>query len=214
MRKFGDLEFLFPAIRSGILAATLLEPERWWYMRELADKIETSPSSLQRELASLVEAGLLERRDDGRRAYFRANAASPLFGELRGIIEKTAGMVQALKKSLARFGDRIQTAFVYGSFARGEAHVRSDLDLLIVGAVKQIDLVPVLRELEAKFGREVNVTLFTLKEIRHKLNAGDHFMQSVLGGKIILLKGNADELGKLDRGKEATSTHVQPLGTR
>ena len=197
MHKEGILDALFPTVRSGVLSATLLQPDHWWFMTELARHLETAPSSLQRELDSLVSAGLLLRRQDGRRAYFKANEDSPLFQDLRGIMEKTAGLLPALKAALKDFDDRIELALVYGSIARGEGHSASDLDLMIVGTLKQIDLVSVLRKLEARFRREVNVTLFSPQEFRRKLAAEDHFLHSVLMGKTISLKGTPDELGKV-----------------
>jgi predicted nucleotidyltransferase len=197
MHRERVLDALFPTVRSGVLSATLLQPDHWWFMTELARQLETAPSSLQRELESLVSAGLLLRRQDGRRAYFKANADSPLFHDLRGIMEKTAGLLPALKLALQDFGDRIELALVYGSIARGEGHSASDVDLMIVGALKHIDLLPVLRKLEARFRREVNVTLFSPQEFRRKLAAEDHFLHSVLMGKTISLKGTPDELGKV-----------------
>jgi predicted nucleotidyltransferase len=197
MHKEGILDALFPTVRSGVLSATLLQPDHWWFMTELARHLETAPSSLQRELDSLVSAGLLLRRQDGRRAYFKANEDSPLFQDLRGIMEKTAGLLPALKAALKDFDDRIELALVYGSIARGEGHSASDVDLMIVGALKHIDLLPVLRKLEARFRREVNVTLFSPQEFRRKLAAEDHFLHSVLMGKTISLKGTPDELGKV-----------------
>jgi predicted nucleotidyltransferase len=194
MRKRNTLDALFPEIRSGVLSATLLQPGRWWFMTELARHLETTPSSLQRELESLVAAGLLERRRDGRRSYLRANAGSPLFADLRGLLEKTRGLVPALTKALKPFGDRIELAFLYGSIASGEEHSASDVDLAIIGTLRQIDLLPALRKLEARFHREVNVTLFSPQEFRTRLAAGDHFLSSVLKGKTILLKGTLHEL--------------------
>lgn len=194
MRKYSTLDALFPEIRAGVLSATLLQPQRWWFMTELARYLETTPSSLQRELESLVGAGLLDRRQDGRRSYFRANSASPLFADLRGLIEKTRGIVPALTAALKPFGGRIELAFLYGSIARGEEHSASDVDLAIVGTLRQIDLLPVLRKLEARFHREVNVTLFSPGEFRAKLAAKDHFLSSVLKGKTIPLKGALHEL--------------------
>jgi len=82
MRKSLVLDALFPAIRQQILAATLLEPEKWWYLTELASHLGTSPSSLQRDLGALTRSGLLEHRQDGRRTYYKANTASPVFSEL------------------------------------------------------------------------------------------------------------------------------------
>jgi predicted nucleotidyltransferase len=192
MRSTSILDALFPSARSGVLSATLLQPERWWFMTELARRLETTPSSLQRELKSLVAAGLLLRRQDGRRAYFKANPDSPLFADLRGLIEKTSGLVPALTAALERFDDRIELAFIYGSIARGEEHSASDVDLMIVGTLKQIDLVPALQKLEASFSREVNVTLFSPEEFHRRLSAGDHFLRSVLSGKTIPLKGTIE----------------------
>jgi predicted nucleotidyltransferase len=194
MRTNGILDALFPTIRAGVLSATLLQPEHWWFMTELARHLNTTPSSLQRELESLVSVGLLLRRQDGRRTYFKANADSPLFRDLRGLLDKTSGIVPTLKSALTRFDEQIELAFLYGSIARGEEHSASDVDLAIVGTLKQIDLLPALRKLEARFGREVNVTLFSPQEFRRKLAAEDHFLHSVLKGKTIPLKGTLNEL--------------------
>ena len=194
MRTIGILDALFPTIRAGVLSATMLQPEHWWFMTELARHLETTPSSLQRELESLVSVGLLLRRQDGRRTYFKANADSPLFRDLHGLLDKTSGLVPALTTALKRFDDRIELAFLYGSVARGEEHSASDVDLAIVGTLKQIDLLPALRKLESRFGREVNVTLFSPEEFRRKLAAKDHFLHSVLKSKTIPLKGTLDEL--------------------
>jgi DNA-binding transcriptional ArsR family regulator len=97
MRTNGTLAALFPKVRAGVLSSTLLQPDRWWFMTELARDLEVTPSSLQRELESLVAAGFLLRRQDGRRIYFKANSESPLFPELRGLVEKTAGTISELK---------------------------------------------------------------------------------------------------------------------
>ena len=194
MRTTRTLDALFPTARGGVLSATFLQPERWWFMTELARHLEVPPSSLQRELKSLVASGLLIRRQDGKRVYFKANADSPLFPELKGLIEKTVGIVPALKEAIKRFGDRIELALLYGSMARGSEHPGSDIDLMIVGGIKQIDLLPTLRKLEARFRREVNVTLFSPEEFHRKLASRDHFIDSVLKGTTMPLKGKSHEL--------------------
>src|SRR6185436_14416641 len=50
MRKPAALGALFPTVRGYVLTATLTQPEKWWYLSELAQFLGTSPSSLQREL--------------------------------------------------------------------------------------------------------------------------------------------------------------------
>jgi len=87
--KVPVLDALFPSIRQHILATILGEPARWWYLSELAHHLGTTPSSLQRELPLLVNAGILEERRNGTRTYFRAQQVSPTFRNLRGIFAKT-----------------------------------------------------------------------------------------------------------------------------
>jgi predicted nucleotidyltransferase len=194
MRTSGTLDALFPAVRAGVLAATLLQPDHWWFMTELARHLEVTPSSLQRELESLVASGFLLRRQDGRRIYFKANTESPVFPELKGLVEKTVGIVPELQAAIEKFGGRIELALLYGSIARGEEHAGSDIDLIVVGTLRQVDLLPVLRRLESRFRREVNVTLFSSGEFHRKLASADHFLSSVMNAKTIPLKGLLNEL--------------------
>ncbi len=87
--KVAVLDALFPSVRQHILGTILAEPARWWYLSELAHHLATTPSSLQRELPLLVNAGILEERRNGIRTHFRAQQASPTYRNLRGIFAKT-----------------------------------------------------------------------------------------------------------------------------
>lgn len=194
MRNTTTLDALFPPVRSGLLATLLLDPGKWWFMSEIAERLDRTPSSLQRELESLVASGILLRREDGRRAYFKANQDSPVFSDLRGLLDKTVGIVPALTTALKPFAGQIELAFLFGSVARGEERAASDVDLLIVGSLRQIDLLPTLRKLESRFSREFNATIYSRREFRDKLAHGDHFLATVLRGKTVVLKGDPDEL--------------------
>src|SRR4029434_3466031 len=120
MRKKRALDSLFPRTRQAVLAATLLQSDRWWYLSDLAKYLGVSPSSLQRELAALVSADILRQRRDGNRVYFQANPDCPFLPELQGLLVKTAGMVDVLREALTPFAKRIRWAFIYGSVARAE----------------------------------------------------------------------------------------------
>src|SRR5215469_18339711 len=154
MRKLSSpLDSLFPGVRQGVLAATLTQPEKWWYISELAKFLHTRPSSLQRELSSLEQSGILQQRRDGRRTYFKAEARSPIFRELRNIFEKTVGLIPTLRGAFRPFAEKIVYSFVYGSIARREEHATSDVDLMLIGNVSLGDLSPALRKVEKRLGR-------------------------------------------------------------
>ena len=195
MRKnMPELHSLFPGVRQGVLAATLTRPEKWWYLSELATFLNTRPSSLQRELTSLQQSGILQQRKDGRRIYFKAETRSPIFQELRSIFEKTAGLIPALKVALRPFESKIVCAFVYGSIARGEERATSDVDLMVIGKVGLGELSPSLRRAEKRLGREVNVTNYSVDEFRKKVTEEDHFLTTVLKGSLHFVKGEQRDL--------------------
>jgi len=195
MRKPPALAALFPTIRGELLAATFNQPARWWYLSELAAFLGTRPSSLQREVRTLVGAGVLQHRREVTRIYVRPDRRSPLFRELRGLVEKTAGVIPALRLALEPF-EGIECAFVHGSVARGQEHALSDVDLLVVGCVGLADLAPALRKVETRIGREVNVTTYAPREFRSKVASGDHFVAAVLAGPMQFVKGHARDLGE------------------
>jgi predicted nucleotidyltransferase len=203
MRKKRPVDALFPKTRRGILAATYGQPQRWWYLSELAQQLNTTPSSLQRELQSLVSICILRQRRDGRRTYFQAETESPIFDELCGIITKTLGIAEALRDALSKFGDSVACAFLYGSVARRQEHALSDVDLMVIGSVGLSELSPPLRALEKKFGREINATCYSPEEFRNKVEAENHFVMNVLRSDKSFLKGDEDDLeslaGKPDR---------------
>ncbi len=197
MRNSSVLTALFPQVRQGVLAATLGQPDKWWYLSELAGRLGTSPSSLQRELSSLVASGILVHRREGTRAYFKAETQSPVFRDLQHLFEKTAGLAPILEQILKPFGDKIQSAFIYGSVARSREHAMSDVDLMVIGRAALADLSPLLRKAEVRLGREVNVTAYSPEEFREKIKSGDHFLTAVLRGRKQFVKGGQRDLDEL-----------------
>ena len=192
--KAPALDSLFPSVRQGVLAAVLTRPEKWWYLSELAEFLHTRPSSLQRELSSLEQSGILQQRKDGRRAYFKADVRSPIFRELRSIFDKTVGLIPTLRIALRPFANKIVCAFVYGSIARREEHSASDIDLAVIGNVGLGDLAPALRKTEKRLGLEVNVTNYSVDEFRKKVAKRDHFLTTVLRSRLEFVKGERSDL--------------------
>lgn len=197
MRKSNILSPLFSKTRQGVLAATYGQPERRWYLSELADWLGTAPSSLQRELKSLSETGILKTVREGNRIYFQAEADSPIFNPLKELVAQTLGVIPALKEAFYQFEAQTKCAFIYGSVARGEEKSTSDVDLLVVGAVGIANLAPTLRRLEKKFKREFNATCFAPNEFREKARAGNHFLTTILKEKKIFIIGDADDLDRI-----------------
>ncbi len=202
MRTSGSIDALFPKTRQAILAATFGQPQRWWYMRELARHLRVTPSSLQRELASLVRGGILLEKREGKHVYFQAAADSPIFQELQGLILKTVGLADVIREALKPLADRIQWAFIYGSVARSQEHSSSDVDLMIIGDLGLADVSSPLRKAERRLNRAVNPTTYTADEFAAKVKSNHHFIATVMRSKKLFILGDPREFGRT-LGKEA-----------
>lgn len=210
MRKFQLIDALFPAVRQQVLAATLLQPERWWYLSDLADHLGRPPSSLQRELAQLHAAGILESRKEANRTYYRPNVDCPILSELTGLIVKTVGVADVLRRALNPFARRIDWAFIYGSLARGDEIAESDVDLLIIGDVTLSDLARPLKTLEQKLARPINPSVFPRPEFAAKVRAGHHFVRSLVPYDKVFLLGDPREFAAAFAGQAASSAPNKP----
>jgi len=138
--SLGDV--LFDKARGAILALLYGQPDKQFYYRQITREIShASPGTLQRELDTLSQLGLIERFVAGSQVFYKANLKNPVYPELRGLVSKTVGVCQMLRSALEPLVDRIAAAFVYGSMARRQEHAESDIDLMVIGQVSLEEVV-------------------------------------------------------------------------
>jgi len=192
------LDALFTSqARVEILKLLFLSSSSRHYLREVAILTQQPVRAVQRELARLEAAGLIQSTREGNRKYFQANSASPVFPELRALLVKTVGLSDLIKEYLSLEPDSILVAFLFGSFARGTESITSDVDLLVIGDITGRDLARLLAPARNKLGREINPVIMRLDELREKNARGDPFVRSVLQEPKTFLIGGEDELGEL-----------------
>lgn len=166
--------------RLSILSLLLLQPERKLYLRQILRLSGAGQGAVQRELAQLAQAGILTKTREANLTYYQANQMSPIYGDLKGLVEKTAGIAGFLRTALLPLAKNIEHAFIYGSVARGEERADSDIDLMVIGDVSFFDVVSAVSSMQASLGREVNPTVFTPAEVKDRLAQGDHFLTRVM----------------------------------
>jgi len=188
---------LFGKTRRAVLALLFTSPDRSFYLNEIVREVSLGVGTVQRELRALTHAGLIRRTTRGNQVFFRSNQESPVFAELKALVEKTMGAPAALRALLEPLAKRIEAAFIYGSLARGDAVGESDVDLLVVGDVPALELAASVREAEEKLRREVNPVVFPPEEFRERIRSGDHFLTTVMREPKILLIGDEDDLSRL-----------------
>jgi predicted transcriptional regulator len=189
---------LFGKTRRNLLALLFLEPDRAFHLRDLARRIGAGQGAVQRELRRLTDAGIIKREHSGHAIVYRANRESPVYEELRGLMAKTTGAVERLREALTPLSNRIDVAFLYGSFA-APAGVRpgSDVDLMVVGDVSFRDVVDQTASVQESLGREVNPTVYASTEFGERVRSGHHFVSDVLSHPKLFLIGGPRELERL-----------------
>lgn len=187
---------LFPEYRQQVMALLLLNPGQSYHLREIARRTGAAPGALARELAKLVDAGIISRRQVGNQAHFTADPACPVFEELASIARKTFGLAHIIGRALEPLAARIETAFVFGSIANGTAGPHSDVDLLVIGPVAFPDLVGALHPLQAVLAREINPSLYSAVEWRALVAQDSAFVRDLLGKPKIFVIGDEAMLGK------------------
>jgi predicted nucleotidyltransferase len=184
---------LWGKTRGAVLGLLLGRPDQEFHVRQIARLSGATLGPVQRELKLLGRVGILKRRDVGRQVFYSADPDSPVFEELRLLVLKTVGMGEVLKMALLPLANQIQSAFLFGSFARGRQHQGSDVDLMVVGDISVASLASALAEPQKRLGREINPNVYRPVEFAAKLRDGHHFLSAVLDGPKIFLIGGKDE---------------------
>ena len=177
--------------RRALFSLFFTNPEQEYFPRQLERLSGIFVGNLQKELLKMEQAGLLESRRLGQLKLYKLNVRHPLYPELKGVVAKTVGLEATIRDALCRIKG-IEAACIYGSFARGEARASSDVDLLILGEVKEKDLISAIKGLEAELQREVNYTLYAGSEWKTKKAAHDPFVREVLKQPRISILGEPD----------------------
>lgn len=193
-RKVGGISSLFAGRAIlALLRLFVLHPGRDFYQRELAEFTGERLFLIQKGLARLVQAGLIEQVSRGNRVYYRANRAHPAFKDLKALILKTVGLGDTLRAQLSGLRNRVKVAFLYGSVARGEETASSDIDIMLIGDLSGREVASIFAPVKKALNREINPSVYSSHEFRKKVKERHPFLTTVLKEPKMFLLG--DERG-------------------
>jgi len=169
------------------------QPIKLWLPRDcsgwgLTQRLGENYSAVWKELVRLEGLGILSGEQRGNSKDYQVNESSPIAPELRSIVLKTEGAGKVIREKLQEMGS-VKEAFIYGSYASGEADTRSDLDLMIIGEIDLDRLAPVITELEKELNRPINYAIYSEDEWNEKSAVKDPFWENVTSSPKIRLIG-------------------------
>jgi len=170
-------------------------------LRGVIEKTKLSPNFVSEYVNLLVERGILkEEKLEKKRVYLRRfyfNLKSDLGKNIFSLVKEEEKdeffkKYKKLKPVFQQFVEEIKTDFilVYGSYARLAAEKDSDLDLLIVGNIKNREKI---REILVSLDIEVSIKIETLKNFEKRIKDALH-QQIIMDNILIYDSGKFVEL--------------------
>ncbi|MHB1640342.1 MAG: nucleotidyltransferase domain-containing protein [Candidatus Dormibacteria bacterium] len=100
--------------------------------REIARLSEKSEHGTRETLRRLVKHGLVRREDLSVGAFYRLNREHLALEVVLELLELRQKLIQRVRAEIARWDIAPTNASIFGSSARGDGGIESDIDLLIV----------------------------------------------------------------------------------
>lgn len=151
-------------------ALVLGSPAKEWSGRELAQAAGVDHTFANEVLPLFVSYGMASMRRLGNANIYRANADHFVVKQLRVFFEAEQRAIEQLAAELAKActsNEKIRSATMYGSVARGKGSAGSDIDLLLIVSGK-VDLGGVFSSVEAEFGNTVSPHVWTPGQLKEK----------------------------------------------
>lgn len=184
--------------RVKLLELFYSNPNRSFYVREITRKIDEQINSVRRELANLLNAGIIVSENTNNRLYYEVNQEYEYFSPLSEIFGSTgpSGERKPTKATAAGSSENddlkalgnIELALYTGQFTRDES---SGIDFLLVGNVNDNQVEKYVANLEKQEGKEIRYTVLTPQDFEYRQKIKDRFLSTVmLSKKQVLLDKN------------------------
>jgi predicted nucleotidyltransferase len=151
-----------------------------FYVRELSRALDMGVGTASESLRELSEAGLVNREEKGRIVVYQAEMKSLLLRELKVCF--TLLELNTLVFQMRDFASRI---ILFGSCARGEDTVESDVDLFIETSRKR-EVSDFIASFQRDFDREISPIILSPREFMSLKQKDRALYERIMNGKILL----------------------------
>ena len=146
------------------------------YLRKLAKNLKLSTYSIKKYADLLSKENLIKEERKANLRYFKANINNLFFKYLKkayniDLLFKS-GLIDFLRDNLSN----ISSIILFGSTAKGEDEKKSDIDILIIGKEKYLNL----DKFEEKFNKEIILHIFSWSEWNNKVKEDKAFYFEII----------------------------------
>lgn len=182
--------------RASLLTELVMNESKRFHVLELSRILDIPHSMLLKEIKNLESLGIINVEKIGRLKLVGINVNLPYLKALKEIIIKTSGLKDLIYEKLSKVKG-IEYCLVFGSFANGEETAESDIDVLVIGNVKTLDLSKVFKELEERVGREINYIVWSRSQLEKRAGSKSGFLSDLIRKQVIIVIGNENEFRRI-----------------
>lgn len=176
---------LIPGVHGAVLA-TLLRTDVPLTGRQVHAVIGDKHSlwTVQQALKTLAQLGVVDTRTVGRAGVHTINDDHASVASLRDLLDPIAALTHTVREAI---GDEVETVILFGSIARGEATIDSDVDLAVIAPAGWDGGADLEDAVRSQLGNTCDVLVLTLEDLRRGSDAGEPVVHDVLTDGVALL---------------------------
>lgn len=168
-------------------------PGKAFYVREITRLIDEQINSVRRELANMLEVGVITSDSADNKLYYEVNQRYENYVPFRAIFadQKVASVSEKgmdtddteWQKALKKMAG-LRVAIASGILVKGSV---GTVDLLLVGDISSKKVNEIVVSIENHEGRELRYSVLSYDEFYYRLSVRDKFITSVLTNKHFVL---------------------------
>ena len=180
-----------------ILSLLFETPRKLVSRKELFEFTKLGNAPLSKGLSRLVKAGIILLEKKGKKEFYYVNTDNNYTKGARELWESEKKDSRQLDYDIKIIASELirqlsdvsnaKKAILFGSWAKGTASMKSDVDLAVVfegEILQEMEITRIVKKLEKQFGKEVQIHYFTEKSFNAKNKLTDEIKRdgiSVLG---------------------------------
>lgn len=172
--------------RVKLLHLFLNNPGKSFYVREITRLIDEQINSVRRELANMLQVGIITSDTGDNKLYYAINQRYDYYVPFRAIFADEQMEDTATRKEgdptwyhLVENLTGLRLAILGGVLVKGST---SAVDVLLVGSISSVKVKNAIKQVEKFEARELNYSVVSYDEFYYRLSVRDRFITEILNG--------------------------------
>lgn len=185
-RAFSGIEQFFGSkTRFRLLKTFCEQPEKDFFVRELARLASNQLNAVRRELANLADIGIIKEGEsqDLKKKFYRLNTNFVLAGEINGLISKSDLLAEKRLIDFISTLGNLELCILTGNLVGDKG---AACDALLVGKINKAALNEAIQDFEREVGKTIIYTIFSPEEYQQRKALTDKFLFNIFDGKKIV----------------------------